>query len=114
MDQPPFGSPWRVIIGEAEPLTLLGVFEQFADLYRWFVIKFQFTPRQVAAMELWELGALMRDDQESTGTPARPKRNLVAERLAFARGEGPEPLPDETPPDSAIFDIMQMVGGPGG
>lgn len=63
-------------------------------------------------MELWEIAAAMGVDEKQTprfydGRPLRSGRDLVAERVAAARGDGEEPEPDA--PGPAMLALAQQL-----
>jgi len=118
----PLPGPWQ-LKEEGEPVgpddiasdDPAAVFKMFHIIYR-IAGQMGISPREVDELELWQIGLLMTETEQEKTTQSkargrssssksgkgRPKnvsggnrkRNLVAERLAHERGEGPKPEPD--------------------
>jgi len=64
-----------------------------------------FDPRTIDTMEVVEVASILRryedtgDEDDSGPGPRTGERDLIAERMAHARGEGPAPLPGTPRPD---------------
>ncbi len=120
--------PWRQVTdgerqgrdGEPDPYagTHLGM---FADLFYRMASERGFTPTQVRAMLVWEAAAVLGSDVNRSvekdapdGTDVAPSsRNLIAERLAHKRGQGPKPVPDRTNPAMMAELTNTMAGNRG-
>lgn len=80
-------------------------------------------PLLIDEMELWQLGATFEPTEEELkqaaknngGQPlhSRGRRNLVAERIAHAEGQGPKPEPDPPSKDQEMFFMQaEQLGVP--
>lgn len=57
--------------------------------------------------------AEFEDAPPAGAPPIASGRDVIAERLAHARGEGPEPVPDPTPPGVLVALGAGLIGPPG-
>lgn len=83
--------------------------QMFADLYH-SMAPHGFTPRDVDGMEVWEAASVlgMHRPAAASATGSGQGRDLVAERLAFAAGRGPQPKPDAAPVDGQVIDMFRI------
>lgn len=114
---PPFG-PWTLNAAgaPAAPGPLDGTPLQLdADLYLAVArAGLSISPADLDRCEAWQVAALLglhrpEETADGTGRPVRSNRDLIAERMRHARGEGPKPEPDAPHPSVAV--LMQQVGG---
>lgn len=103
-------------LGEPPPTLLSGTsFEWFGLVYRKCAVHFGWTPKQVDSMEVWEIGSalgaasedleewhehrarLEAELEQGSDTPGysplgvKSGNDILAQRVAFASGEGPKP-----------------------
>lgn len=83
------------------------VFGEFAPLYD-AASQRGFTPQAVDEMEIWQLASVLGLAREPDPTDRQaPQRDLIAERVAAARGEAPTPEPDAV--DPGIAPLLKMT-----
>ena len=103
-------------LGEPPPTLLSGShFEWFGLVYRKCAVHFGWTPKQVDEMEVWEVGSalgvassdleewheekarLTADLEQTSDLPGsvvprvKSGNDILMQRVAFAKGEGPKP-----------------------
>jgi len=89
-------------------------FEWFAFVFRRCATEFHWTPKQVDELEVWEVGAALGAATGEVEDWARSRptdgagvvhsgRDLVAERMAAAKGSGPPPEADVMSPNQIRF-----------
>lgn len=126
MDEIP-SSPWLESItggshGQVETPYDGTYLQQDADLYH-AGAQLGFSPLDIDEMELWQLAAAFGSDYErpekddgGQGRPNQPvssknKRDLLAERVAHHKGDGPKPEADKAKPDADVLNLMNTIRG---
>lgn len=84
---------------------------EFADLYC-AGASLRLSPREVDDLDMWELAATLGMHRPTSDTQqAGGKRDIVAERIAYAKGRGPRPEPDRPPPpDPRLASVIPIAG----
>lgn len=85
-----------------------------ADLYN-AGAKLGFSPLDVDEMELWQLAAAFGTDydrpeddgEQSNGSGVRSNRDVLAERMAHFKGEGPKPEAEK--PRGDVLNLMKVI-----
>lgn len=84
-----------------------------ADLYH-AGARLGFSPLEIDEMEMWQIAAAFgtdyeRDDGEGNGSGGvSSNRDVLAERMAHARGEGPKPEAEQ--PRGDVLNLMKVLG----
>jgi hypothetical protein len=74
-----------------------------------------FSPLEIDEMELWQIAAAFGSDydrpeydgEQSNGSGVRSNRDVLAERMAHFKGEGPKP--EAEGPGGDVLNLMKVI-----
>ena len=85
-----------------------------SDLY-YAGAKIGFSPLEIDEMELWQIAAAFgsdyerpeHDGEQNSGSGVRSNRDVLAERMAHFKGEGPKPEAEK--PGGDVLNLMKVI-----